>query len=122
MVSVQESRNKHAAIYLGSGRPKANSPTRACLDRCHHGGELKVVFLARNPEGWRLEVGDEQILPWGDHLSSPPPTLVSSLELVLLGEFYSSLSCSVFRSGLSPSSLGCLGPPFIGKGGVLEQP
>ena len=39
MVSMQESRNKHTMIYLGSGRPKANIPTPACLDRCHHGGE-----------------------------------------------------------------------------------
>ena len=76
MVSVQESGNKHTAIYPGSGRPKANSPTPACLDRCHHGGELQVVFLARDLEGWWLEVGDEQILPWGDHLSSPPQALV----------------------------------------------
>ena len=76
MVSVQESGNKHTAIYSGLGRPKANSPTLACLDRCHHGGELQVVFRARNLAGWWLEVGDEQILPWGDHLSSPPPTLV----------------------------------------------
>ena len=68
--------NKHTTIYPGSGRPKANSPTLACLDRCHHDGELPVVFRARNPAGWQLEVGDEQILPWGDHLSSPPPTLV----------------------------------------------
>ena len=36
----------------------------ACLDICHHGGELQVVFRGRNPAGWRLEVGDEQILPW----------------------------------------------------------
>ena len=70
MVSVQESGNKHTLIYLGSGRPKANSPTRACLDRCHHGGELQVVFRPGNPAGWRLEVEDEKILPWGDHLSS----------------------------------------------------
>ena len=76
MVSVQELGNKHTTIYPGSGRPKANSPTPACLDRYHHGGELQVVLLAMDPEGWRLEVGDEQILPWGDHLSSPPPTLV----------------------------------------------
>ena len=68
MVSVQESGNIHTSIYPGSGRPKTNNPTPACVDRCHHDGELQVVFLARNPEGWRLEVGDEQILPWGDHL------------------------------------------------------
>ena len=99
MVSMQESGNKHTVIYPSSGRPKANSHTPACLDRYHHGGKLQVVFLARNPKGWRLEVGDEQILPWGDHLSSPPQALVYH-ELVLLGELYSSLSCSRFRSGL----------------------
>ena len=75
-VSMQKQGNKHTTIYSGSGRLKANSPTPACLDRCHHGGELQVVFLARDPEGWWLEVGDEQILPWGDHLSSPPQALV----------------------------------------------
>ena len=75
MVSTQESRNKHTAIYPGSGRPKANSPTPACLDIYHHGGELQVVFLAKDPEGWRREVEDEQILPWGDHLSSLPRAL-----------------------------------------------
>ena len=32
--------------------------------------------LHADPEGYRLELEDEQILPWGDHLSSPPPTLV----------------------------------------------
>ena len=63
MVSVQESGNKHTTIYPGSGRPKANSPTPAYLDRYHHGGELQVVFLAQDPEGWRREVEDEQILP-----------------------------------------------------------
>ena len=26
-------------------------------------------FLARDPEGWRREVDEEQILPWRDHLS-----------------------------------------------------
>ena len=66
---------KHTAIYPGSGRPKANSPTPACLDRYHHGGELQVVFLARDPEGWRREVEEEQILPWGDHLSLLPRAL-----------------------------------------------
>ena len=40
---------KHTAIYPGSGRPKANSPTPACLDRCHHDGELQVVFLGEVP-------------------------------------------------------------------------
>ena len=50
-------------------------PTPACLDRCHHGGELQVVFLAKDPEGWRREVEDEQILPWGDHLSLLPRAL-----------------------------------------------
>ena len=40
---------KHTAIYQGSGRPKANSPTPACLDRCHHDGELQVVFLGEVP-------------------------------------------------------------------------
>ena len=40
----------------------------------------------------------------------------------------SSLSCSIFwarlskRSVVRPLSLGCLGPPFIGKGGALGQP
>ena len=55
--------------------PKANSPTPACLDRYHHGGELQVVFLVRDPEGWRREVEEEQILPWGDHLSLRPRAL-----------------------------------------------
>ena len=76
MVSVQKQGNKHTTIYPGSDRPKANNPTPACLDRCHHGGELQVMFLSKDPEGWRREVEDEQILPWGNHLSSPPPTLL----------------------------------------------
>ena len=75
MVNEKETESKHTAIYPGSGRPKANSPTPACLDRYHHGGELQVVFLAQNPEGWRREVEDEQILPWGDHLSLLPRDL-----------------------------------------------
>ena len=75
MVSMHESGNKHTTIYTGSGRPKANIPTPACLDRYHHGGELQGVFLAKDPEGWWREVDDEQILPWGDHLSSLPQAL-----------------------------------------------
>ena len=55
--------NKHTAIYPGLGCPKGKSPTPACLDRYHHGGELQDELLARDPEGWRLEVEDEQILP-----------------------------------------------------------
>ena len=76
MVSVHKQGSIHTAIYPGSGRPKANSPTPAFLDRYHRGGELQVEFLARDPEGWRLDVEDEQILPWGDHLSSLLPVLV----------------------------------------------
>ena len=48
-LSVYGKQTMDTTIYPGSGRPKANSPTPACLDRCHHDGELQVVFLGDVP-------------------------------------------------------------------------
>ena len=66
---------KDTSIYPGSGRPKANSPTPACLDRCEHHGVATMESPARYPGkgfGERKEKGQILALRTSPPFSSLP--------------------------------------------------